>query len=271
MKITVVSDLHLEFGDLDLRNIQSADVLVLSGDIVIGADLNHPEVSTYYEKTKMMRGFVQRCKAEFPHVVAVAGNHEFYHSRYDKALVEISEMYQEYGVHFLDASKVMIDDVMFIGGTLWSDFNKADALTLHTTQAMMNDFVIIKWEDKINNVYRKFKPQDALNIHNHTKQYLINEFSNLNAEQKVVVVSHHAPTHSSTHPRYREDHLVNGAYRSDLSDLILDNPQIKLWTHGHTHNSFDYMVGTTRVVCNPRGYARYDENEYFDRNKTVEI
>jgi len=60
-------------------------------------------------------------------------------------------------------------------------------------------------------------------------------------------------------PRYRGDHLVNGAYSSDLSEFILDRPQIKVWTHGHTHDTFDYMVGTTRVLCNPRGYALYED------------
>jgi hypothetical protein len=44
-----------------------------------------------------------------------------------------------------------------------------------------------------------------------------------------------------------------------LIDFILERPQIKLWTHGHTHEEFDYMIGSTRVVCNPRGYADYEE------------
>jgi hypothetical protein len=53
--------------------------------------------------------------------------------------------------------------------------------------------------------------------------------------------------------------MVNGAYSSDLSEFILDRPQIKVWTHGHTHDKYDYMVGSTRVICNPRGYIKYQE------------
>jgi hypothetical protein len=65
---------------------------------------------------------------------------------------------------------------------------------------------------------------------------------------------------------------MNGAYSSDLSDLILDHPQIKFWTHGHTHDQFDYMIGSTRVVCNPRGYKGYEESaEYFDPTFGFEI
>jgi hypothetical protein len=59
-------------------------------------------------------------------------------------------------------------------------------------------------------------------------------------------------------PDYHGDHLTNGAYSSDLSEFILDHPQIKLWTHGHTHDVFDYMIGDTRILCNPRGYILYE-------------
>jgi hypothetical protein len=63
----------------------------------------------------------------------------------------------------------------------------------------------------------------------------------------------------STKPRYQKDVMVNGAYSSDLSEFMLDHPQIKVWTHGHTHDPFDYMVGGCRVVCNPRGYINYED------------
>jgi hypothetical protein len=77
-------------------------------------------------------------------------------------------------------------------------------------------------------------------------------------DEKFVVVGHHAPTKLSTHERYIGQYLMNGGYSSDLSEFIMDHPQIKLWTHGHTHDPFDYVVGETRVVCNPRGYAGHD-------------
>jgi hypothetical protein len=52
---------------------------------------------------------------------------------------------------------------------------------------------------------------------------------------------------------------MNGGYRSDLGDFILDRPQIRVWIHGHMHDNFDYQVGSTRVVCNPRGYSGYEQ------------
>jgi hypothetical protein len=64
---------------------------------------------------------------------------------------------------------------------------------------------------------------------------------------------------------------MNGAYSSRLDDFILNHPQIKLWTHGHTHEDFDYMIGTTRVVCNPRGYINYEVRADDFKLKYVEI
>ena len=47
----------------------------------------------------------------------------------------------------------------------------------------------------------------------------------------------------------------------------------RLWIHGHTHDSFDYRLNETRVVCNPRGYATegVNENPWFDLNLVVDI
>ena len=64
---------------------------------------------------------------------------------------------------------------------------------------------------------------------------------------------------------------MNGGYHTDLSEFILDHPEIVLWTHGHTHEPFDYMIGTTRIVCNPRGYAGHDENADVFQLKYLEI
>jgi hypothetical protein len=88
---------------------------------------------------------------------------------------------------------------------------------------------------------------------------LIDEVTKYMATEKIVVVGHHAPSKLSTKPQYQDDVMVNGAYSSDLSEFILDRPMIKVWTHGHTHHTFDYMIGSTRIVCNPRGYHGYED------------
>jgi hypothetical protein len=60
------------------------------------------------------------------------------------------------------------------------------------------------------------------------------------------------------HPKYAHDKIMNGAFASDLDDFIAYRPQIRLWTHGHTHEPFDYEIGATRIVCNPRGYVGHE-------------
>jgi Icc-related predicted phosphoesterase len=76
-----------------------------------------------------------------------------------------------------------------------------------------------------------------------------------------IIVSHHCPSRFSVHPKYA-DEKSNVGFTTDLTDVILamENPP-KLWVHGHTHESFDYMIGSTRVICHPRGYPR--EREHY--------
>ena len=118
----------------------------------------------------------------------------------------------------------------------------------------------------------KFTPEDAVEDHRKMLEYIDVVTSMLGKnDNKYVVVGHHAPSKSSTKPRYQDDTLMNGGYSSDLSDFILDRPCIKLWTHGHTHDVFDYMVGSTRVVCNPRGYDGYEDRADRFELLTIEV
>jgi hypothetical protein len=116
----------------------------------------------------------------------------------------------------------------------------------------------------------KFTPEDTIEDH---KAFLsaLKTVVDLNPTRKVVVLGHHAPSKMSTHPRYKDEVMVNGAYSSDLSEFMLDNRNIKLWTHGHTHEPFDYMIGSCRIVCNPRGYDGHEERADQFELKFVEV
>ena len=85
------------------------------------------------------------------------------------------------------------------------------------------------------------------------------------------MITHHAPSRQSIHPRYA-DSLLNACFVSDAEHLV-SGERAQLWIHGHTHDSFDYVVHGTRVVCNPRGYAKngVNENPHFDPNLIVEV
>ena len=286
MKIKVVSDLHLEFSDINIKNDDGCDVLILSGDIMVAVDMHdHPELANTADqaaiasgtglgsrqlKAQRFRDFLKRCSFSFPHVLYVAGNHEFYHGKWNQSLTTLSNECAKFpNVYFLEAGCKKINDVTFIGGTLWTDMNQGDPLTLHAVRDMMNDFRVIK---KDLEGYTNLKPADTVVRHRHMLGY-IKQLVAEKHDEKFVVVGHHAPSKLSTHEQYANEHIMNGAYSSDLSEFILDRPQIKLWTHGHTHHPFDYVIGETRIVCNPRGYESdgYSEDSGWDPNMVVEI
>ena len=283
MKIALCSDLHLEFGDIFLKNTENADVLILSGDIMIAEELRKTakfvgmtaeqmNVAGYQtthrtESAKLFRDFLSRVSFEFPHVVYVAGNHEFYNGKWNETIEVLRAECARYeNIYFLESDTKVIDDITFTGGTLWTNCNKEDPLTLHGLTDCMYDYTVIK-NDAAG--YTKLRPIHTLHRHEKTKKYIKNVLDN--TEGKVVVVGHHAPSSLSVHERYVRDTIMNGGYYSDLSEFILDYPKIVLWTHGHMHDPFDYMIGYTRVVCNPRGYAGEERSATKFKLKYLEV
>jgi predicted phosphodiesterase len=282
MKIALASDLHLEFQDINLKNEEGAEVLILSGDIMIAEDLHNHKHFDYDPYTSgaiadlgrrqqtalRFRDFLKRCSFQFPHVIYVAGNHEFYHGRWKASLDHLREECAVFqNVYFLENDIKTIGEHTFIGSTLWTDCNNGDPLTLHALADMMNDYRIIRNDE---HGYSKLRPANTLSRHRNSLGYIKNIVAGMH-DEKFVVVGHHAPTKQSTHPKYKDNYLMNGGYSSDLSEFIMDHPQIKLWTHGHTHDPFDYMVGETRVVCNPRGYGGHDPQADLFQLKYLDI
>ena len=280
MKIQLVSDLHLEFEDVNIKNESNADVLILSGDILVADDLrNQPADLSLADipdegygrarRALRYRDFFLRVSFQFKHVIYVMGNHEHYHGKFDKSAGIIRETIgylNIHNIHLLDRDIKEIDGVHFVGGTMWTDCNKGDPMTQYHLEHCMTDFRVIRIAGEN---FKKFLPMRTVMEFTKTRDYFKTVIKNLPKDAKIVVCSHHAPSHLSIHEIYKNDTLMNGGYSSDLSEFILDHPQIKLWTHGHMHNNFDYMIGDTRVVCNPKGYP--GENGDFENNLILEI
>ena len=282
MKIKLVSDLHLEFSDINIKNDQNYDVLILGGDICIAQDLHDfPEqnirtaamlemLSSRQEKAQRFRDFFKRCSFQFPHVIYIMGNHEFYHGKFYAAVDYMRDECAKYpNVYMLEQDMKIINDVVFVGGTLWTDMNRRDPLTMHAMKDMMNDFRIVR------NDQREYAAMSTLDVairHDKTLGY-IKLIVQEHKDKKCVVVGHHAPSFKSVSEQYASQTLMNGGYASDLSEFIMDHPQIVLWTHGHMHQPFDYVIGETRVVCNPRGYENdgYSEQSGWNPDILLEI
>ena len=273
MRVSVMSDLHLDFADLTLPG---GDVLILSGDICEAKRMkpdmyNRDMVLLEHERKdqrpdRFNRFFEEEC-AKYREVFMVMGNHEHYGFQYQKTYNHIKEQLPT-NVHLLENECRELDGVLFIGATLWTDMNRGDELTLFHMKSMMNDYRQITMFNEAKNAYHRLQPERTMADHHRSRAYIRQILEENRANGKnlpVVVMTHHAPSKASTKPRYLNDTIMNGAYSSDLSEMILDNPEIRVWTHGHTHDQFDYMIGETRIICNPRGYKGYEEcAEYFD-------
>ena len=255
MRIRNLNDLHLEFdpfkddfhGALRSNGKYDADVLILAGDIVTKSDVR----------------WIDLIACNYKHVIYIFGNHEYYGGRIDKVEHQTREKLAHLdNVHILQNESVMIDGINFHGSTLWTDFDRGNPLTMSAAAGAMNDYKMIKYKNGDN--YYKFGPRDAMREFQIAKLFLMD-----NVKEGDVVVTHMAPSFESIAPEYKGDKL-NGAFASDLSDLMLDNKP-SFWAHGHVHNTCDYVIGETRVLCNPRGYVGHELNPDFDINAYFEI
>lgn len=267
MKVRVVSDLHLECCEYGhgVPDLGTGDVLILGGDILC---------ARHFKRDGRLRevygDFLQRCADNFDRVLYICGNHEAYGYNYEGTLGAICDALPS-NIQLMENDTVSIGDWCFIGCTLWTDFRNENALEMMEAAQCMNDYKTIRITPK----YRKLRPEDTLNFHKTSKAYIASELERLGPDAKVWVLTHHAPSYQSVAEMYRTKGIANGAYVSDLDDLVLTYPQIKVWSHGHTHNSFDYIIGGCRVVCNPRGYYNgynnADLNLDFDPAFTIDL
>jgi len=308
MKIAVCSDVHLEFGPLTFDNPGDVEVLILSGDILVERDLDEwvpTQAENGFARNSSVRyhQFFQECAEKFPHVIYVAGNHEHYHGDFKYTLSELKRKFSYLkNVHVLDKETFKLGDYTFVGSTLWTDMNREDPLTLFHMKDYMNDFRIIKNSNRY--TYRnvplyayddngnvkldekgyqmqigmkkkeepsRFCPEDAVEENKKCFAFIQHVVSEAKEGEKVVVVGHHTPSHQSCHPRYAHDTIMNGGYHTNYEDYIIDHPQIVLWTHGHTHEKYDYMIGETRIICNPRGYVGHEQISREFELKVVEV
>lgn len=278
MRIQVISDLHLEFQDglPDITNA-GADLLVMAGDICIAdhlygnptAGLDDLIQKGWYAKDAIRyRRFLEHVSREFGTVLYVMGNHEHYGGRWDRTENVLRDECARLGnIHLLEQQRMVIDGVSFLGASLWSDLNDGDPLTMLSVRDMMNDYRSIT--ERNGEHYHKLRPAVTLAKHRETVRWLDHMLGE--HREPTVVVTHHAPSRMSIHPRYNNaaNDMMNGAFVSNLEHLMMDRDHLRLWVHGHTHNRFDYEIDGTRVVCNPHGYPR--EHADFDPGFVADV
>jgi Icc-related predicted phosphoesterase len=255
MRIQIFSDLHLDVYPIKPITIMAGvDLVIVAGDTCEG-------VLPAFEHLRRI------VTMDIP-VVMVLGNHEYYRRFIPDELALARSLASAFNIHVLEQDTVVLGGgIRCVGASLWTDylaFGEANqAAVMNACAKGMNDHRLIGWQKR---PWLRFRPQEAALLHHQSKSYLEDVLATPFGGP-TVAISHHAVHWQSVHPRFRSD-PVTGAFVSDQSALI-EKYQPALWVHGHVHNSSDYRVGETRILCNPHGYG--NENPNFNGALVVEV
>lgn len=233
MKFRIVSDLHLDFEYKELSILPDEDeqVLILAGDTTANLDL--------------FDEFLLDITYRFKQVFIIYGNHEYYGHSMETHKDALYELCTEYhNIQVLDNLAVNYEGVTIYGGTLWTNAYKDPA-------SWLNDFNVVQYRDENgDNLYYEEHKNQLYHIVEMIKGF-------------DVIITHHAPSYKSVSPMF-ENSQMNKYFVNNLDTLIIDNDdKLKLWVHGHCHNSSNYMIGNCNVLCNPKGYKN-ENREYND-------
>jgi len=247
----IVSDMHVHDPASAQVTIPEADVCICAGDVS-----GHVDVTWTYLQQKIA-----------PHmpVALVLGNHDFYHGTIDAVLEIMRTRARGTNITILENSAMVIGGVQIIGATLWTNFLlpfggpglelplpvRKDA-AIDACQKMMVDFRAIYGSPSYG-AAGLIGPGEMIGRHEASRLYITNELAKP-FPGKRIVVTHHAPSPLSQDRRYIGS-PTNPAFMSDLTDTI-QRGRPDLWEHGHVHQFFDYTIGETRILCNPKGYGR---------------
>ncbi len=277
--IRPMNDLHLDFDiaknclpwtppELDTDHLTA---LVLAGDI-----WHARKYLSYADKS-----WLAELSRRFRYVIFVLGNHDYWGSTLnhepEKVNAEIKEQNLT-NVFLIQDNHVDIEGVRFVGGTLWTDFNKQDPITkMSWKNVMIPDSKKIRKKifysnpSRENNfVYYQITADDLFNSHQKTKKYIFDNVKKDQSIRKMVVVTHMAPSALSIDEAYKASVIDNGYYYSEFGNEIADS-EIDFWFHGHTHSAKDYFINNTRVINNARGYVGYERNNNFDDKKLIKL
>jgi len=289
-----------------LDNTEGADVLVLAGDICVANHFVDGRPTYVQHLAKEYRTFFDHVTKEFPQVVYIMGNHEHYSGDVAHTYNILREHLDYSNLHILEKETWRHQGHTFVGGTLWTDMNQEDGTAMSYAQSAMNDFrevlnsnrmvvrqvpiytknplwtpdgtnggqyskkadgslILEGYKDKLEPA--RWTPEDSVADHRKMLDYVDHATRDPGS---YVVVGHHCPSELSVAEQYKGN-LLNAAFRSSLDAFIEARPQIRYWLHGHTHYNFNYWIGETRVVCNPRGYIGHEASADWFKLQYLEI
>lgn len=253
MRIWILSDLHAEQSASVVLPEPGGefDVAVIAGDV-------HGSCATAVE------WLAAAPQLQGKPVIFVPGNHEFFGSvLQDNLAAGIEASARTDGrIHLLHRSHVSVGPIRFLGCTLWTDYRLLGTPKPSMVLAgdELDDHRLIRYREANDHISR-FMPWLAAAEHRLDLAFLVDELGKRHAGP-TVVVTHHLPSPGSIAGRFASSEL-NPTFASDLEWLIR-RARPNLWAHGHTHEACDYMVGRSRVICNPVGYQGGRHNGFRD-------
>ena len=235
-RIQYASDLHLELYDtlpmFETFLKPCAPYLALAGDI------GHPN---------HVGSLLEWVAPQWKHIFYTPGNHEYYGGvlqEREDALRQLTAAHEN--VHFLhpaDAFLLEEENVVVLGGTLWSDVPRVSGWR------KCNDYKRIQCGND-RNPYRVFEHLN--NLHKEHRQLLDNQidvWADRGAE--ICVITHHLPSFQLIHPRFWESE-VNPCFASTVDALL--RPPVRIWIYGHSHACSHHVINGVLCVSNARGY-----------------
>jgi len=257
MKVQVFSDLHVDVHPIKPISIAAGvDVVVVAGDTCEGV-------------VKAFEHLRRIVPIEIP-IVMTLGNHEYYRRFIPNELALAHAHAPAYNVHVLENATVKIGGdrgIQFIGATLWTNYEAfgeaKKTAAMNACSSGMNDHRLIGWQKQ---PWQRFRPREAAIMHHQSARYIDQALASAAAD-RCVVVTHHAVHWNSVDPIYAND-LLTAAFVSNMTALI-EKHQPALWIHGHVHNSSDYRVGKSRILCNPHAYG--NENPAFNGELVLDV
>ena len=273
MNLQLLSDLHLETHPNFVPEVSpSADVLILAGDIgsYQAGSMLHERQDTDFG---LARFSPRKDLGAWPvPVFFVPGNHEYDGMHFEEAHEKLKETCARLEITFLHQRVELFCGVRFIGCTLWSDFEALVPTSGALTQQLKArekaeraaDFFLRKTGTLL-----KGAPflSDAVRSLARSDQAWLTQALSMPFEGPTVVATHFAPSIHSADPRYGLTPGTAG-FCNALDHLL---PQATLWLHGHLHCAHDYVHNGCRVVANPLGYAKKNEQQAFDPQKTLHV
>jgi hypothetical protein len=250
MKIQLMSDLHLEaHPHWRARPAPGADVLVLAGDVGSyqpGSQLSDEDFGL---------GQFSAAQGWPTPVLFVPGNHEYDGMDFDAAHSRLQQTCARLGLIWLERETRVLGGVRFVGTTLWTDFDalgpeRRDKAGRAADYYLKKTLTTRHGEPFLADAVR----QQGLVCQQWLRAALASPF-----EGTTVVVTHFAPSLRSADPRFGTTPGTAG-FCNALDKLLVHTP---LWLHGHLHAPSDYLHHGCRVVANPLGYIRKNEQAAF--------